>query len=144
MRELNKNQAVFPYYDGERKRYADPFGVWRKLVNHPKFNMQEMTPLVEMGEEPETTICIEAVVEVFGIKRWNPVTHTGLTDMQVLIVLDRFDNFLGAIKKNFVYGSTSSPTTDLESSISPEPPKEATNSSSPSTSTSTEPNSAGV
>ena len=113
-------------------------------MNHPTFNLQEMTPLVEQGIEPETSICIEAVAEVFSIKRWDTATETGLTDMQILIVLDRFDSFLGAIKKNFASGATSSATTDWESSTSPEAQDAATNFSSHSTSTSTEPNSAGA
>ena len=143
-RTLIKKQAIFPYYNGEKHCSADPFAGWRALLNHPTFNLQTMAPLVENGEEPETTMCVEAVADIFNITRWDAEKEIGLTEMHVLMVLDRFDNFLGDIKKNFSPGATSSPTTDSESSTSKERQNETTNSSSPSTSTSNEPNSAEV
>ena len=118
--------------------YADPFKVWRDILNHAKFNVETMAHLVDEGAEPETTVCVEAMCEIFGVTRWNAENTTGLTDMEILTLLDRFDRYLSDVKKNSSLGATSSVPTDSESSTSKEAQTPATNCSSDATSTSSE------
>ena len=142
-RRLKKRRSLFRYWNGKREVYGDPFSIWRQILNHPKFNAETMAFLVDEGSEPETTICVEAMCEIFGVQRWDAETQTGLTDMEIIMLLDGFDNYLSTVKKNSSLGATSSPATASESSTSTEPQTEATNSSADATSTSSEQSCAG-
>lgn len=142
-RRLKNRRSLFRYWNGERDVYGDPFYIWRQILNHPKFNAETMAFLVDEGSEPETTICVEAMCEIFGVQRWDSDTQSGLTDMEIIMLLDSFDAYLSGVKKNSSTGATSSPPTDSESSTSTEAPKEATSSSSGANSTSSEQSCAG-
>ena len=138
-RKIKNQRGLFRYHDGERWRYSDPFAVWRSILNHPTFNIETMAHEIDAGAEPETTICIEAMCEVFDLKRWDKYSNTGLTDWQVLAILDQFDGYLTSVKKNFNRGQTSSAPTASESSTSPVPPEPTTKPLSDSTFAETEP-----
>jgi hypothetical protein len=138
-RRLKKRRSLFRYWNGEKHVYADPFKVWRAILNHPKFNVETMAYLVDEGAEPETTVCVEAMCEIFNVSRWNSENTTGLTDMEIIAMLDSFDLYLGSVKKNSSLGVTSSVHTELESSSSKEAPPQTTNCSLDATSTCTEP-----
>ncbi len=137
-RRLKKRRSLFRYWNGEKHVYADPFKVWRAILNHPKFNVETMAHLVDDGVEPETTMCVDAMCEIFGVTRWDAQDTTGLTDMEILTLLDSFDTYLANVKKNSSLGVTSSPPTDSVSSSSQEAPKPTTNCSLDATSTSSE------
>lgn len=137
-RRIKNQRGLFRYHDGERWRYADPFATWRSIINHSRFSIETMALEVDRGGEPETTICIEAMCEVFGVERWDKATNRGLTDWQILSLLDQFDRYLTSVKKNSSTGPTSSAPTDSDSSPVQVPPEPTTNSSSDFTSTQTE------
>jgi hypothetical protein len=137
-RKIKKRRGLFRYHDGSRWRYADPFAAWRSILNHPTFNIETMAHEIDAGGEPETTICIEAMCEVFDLKRWDKYSATGLTDWQVLAVLDQFDTYLTSVKKNSSRGQTLSEPTASESSTSRVPQEPTTNPLSDSTSVETE------
>lgn len=107
-----RQRELFEYWDGEKLRRGDPFRLWRALNNHSKMNL-ENAPLVDKGEEPETTIFVKAIAEVFNVKRWDG--ESGLTDWEMLRLLFDFSDFNIALKKNTSPMPISSPPTDSES-----------------------------
>jgi hypothetical protein len=58
------------YHDGSRQRFADPAAVWRALLNHPKFDFSAMILPANQGQEPERTIALDALAEIFAVQRW--------------------------------------------------------------------------
>jgi hypothetical protein len=102
-------RLLLTYWDGQTTRRGDPFRLQRDLNNHATMNMAEMSPDVDAGKEPATTIMVEAIAEVFGVKRWDGTA--GLTDWEILNLLAKLDDYLLALKKNTSLGLTSSPPT---------------------------------
>jgi hypothetical protein len=127
------------YWAGDGWRYGDPFAIYRKLWNHPELNIEAQAPLVDAGQEPETTIFVTALAEVFGVERWDPETRRGLTDWEILDCFQQLNEYMLALKKNTSGWPTSSPPTESESLTaeaeddSLESPAEVTNCSSDST-----------
>jgi hypothetical protein len=106
-RRRNRHRLLFRFWDGEQERSADPYRLWRDLNNHPKINLEEIAPAIDEGREPETTTLIEAMAEVFGLKRFDSTTKAGLTDWEVLNLLVELDEYLLALKKNINIGPIS-------------------------------------
>jgi len=130
-RSLNK-RLLFHYHDGERERLGDPFLLWRRLMNHDKLDLERMGPAVDDGEEPETTIFVESVAEVFGVKQWDETTQSGMTDWEIVDLVSQMHVFFDGLKKNISPGLTPPEPTASESSTLTEPPTEATKPSSDS------------
>lgn len=126
------------YWDGTGWRYGDPFLLYRKLWSHPTLNIEAQAPLVDAGQEPETTEFVTSLAEIFGVERWDPDTGRGLTDWEVLDCFQQLNEYMVALKKNTSGSPTSLPPTESASSMaaaaeeaaagdSPECPKEAMN-----------------
>lgn len=141
-RRIEKSRQIFEYWDGAAWRHGDPFRLWRGLLAHPKLNMDTMLNAVDRGEEPETTITVEAVCGLFGLHRLNPMTGKGLTDDQIIDVLFKLATYFDTQKKTSNPGLTSlSPTVPSSPSVMDSPP-EITPSSADSTPASIDPSSA--
>jgi len=125
-------RGLFRYHDGQRTRWGDPFLLWRALINHEKLDLASMGELADTGQEPATTIVVEACCEVFGVKRWSDATQAGLTDWEVLDLLDQLDKYLQGLKKNSNRTLISSEPTAEPPSTSAASPAETTSSSSAS------------
>lgn len=124
-RALARRQ-IFEYHDGTHWRYADPFAVWRHLFHHPTVDILAVLPFAEQGKEPEASIALGVLCEVFGVQRWDEATRTGLTDLEILGLVVQFQVYLGSLKKSTDDGPISSPPLASASSPSPEPPPPAT------------------
>lgn len=140
-RRIEKSRKIFEYWDGAAWRHGDPFRLWRGLMNHPKLNMETMLDAVDRGDEPETTITVEAVCDLFGLHQLDTATGKGLTDDQVVDVLFRLATYFETQKKTSNPGLiSSSPTGQLSPSVT-DSPQETTPSSVDSTPANTEPSS---
>ena len=117
-----RRQNIWRFFDGRRWKWVDPYRIWRGIINHPHFNLADL-PLIEQGEEPQTTIGIEAVCELFGIQRWSPERGDGLTDEEILAVLVDFLEYLEDLKKKRSPLQTWRPPTEPQSSAPPECPE---------------------
>lgn len=95
-----RHRALFAYWDGTRTRYADPFLLWRGILNHPKFNIETMPAFVDAGQEPETSICLAALRDVFSVEAWDDSRKCGLTTWETLNLLTSLVTYLEALKKN--------------------------------------------
>jgi hypothetical protein len=119
-RKAARARALFTYWDGRKWRYTDPFLAWRRLDNHKTLSLDSMAPLADAGKEPETTIMVETLCEVFNVTRWDETMATGLTDWQVLNLLVELLAYFQSLKKSISLGPTLPEPTDLESSTPPE------------------------
>lgn len=122
-----RDRGLFNFWDGRRWRFIDVWHVYRQLMNDARLDPDRHFPLVERGEEPETSEYLALITEIFGLHRWDG--RRGLTDGEVRNVSEAFFAVCLAVKKNGSDGSISSPPTGSESSASPEPPDQPANSS---------------
>jgi len=143
-REGMRARMIFEYHDGVQWRYGDPFALWRSLLNHPTFNMADHLPAVDRGEEPETTLALDAITEVFGICRLDSHTGKGLTDGQTLDLLLSLSRYLEELKKKRRLGPTSSSPMDGGCSTATEPQDATTPCSADLADASTGPNYGGA
>lgn len=119
-----RGRALFSYHDGARLRRADPAELWRKLLNHTRMNFADMLPLAHQGQEPEATIVLEALAEIFRVERWDDQSGRGLTNWELLDLVREFDEYLTELKKTLnpslmpwqllVYGSSTGPEPQSE------------------------------
>jgi len=115
-------RGLFPYYSGARERWADPFRVYRLLMNHATVNMETIGPEVDEGKEPATSQLVVALADIFDVKRWDDHDRTGLTDWEILQLMVDLEQFLDELKKTSDPGLTSSPPTESTFSGSPVAP----------------------
>lgn len=95
-----RHRGLFAYRDGARLRYGDPAVIWRKLLNHPKYEFANVVQLATVGQEPEYSQLLEIVSDAFGVQRWDEAEQTGLTEWGLVGLLQQFDEYLTALKKN--------------------------------------------
>ena len=126
-RRLGK-RGIYSYSDGQRTRYADPFRIWRGIMQHPVMNFREMAPFVDAGQDPECTIVIESLCQVFGVERWDEATRRGLTDWEIVGLASSFFDWDEGQKKSTSPGPIESPPSDPTSSSGPAPLDQATSS----------------
>lgn len=106
-----QQRLLFPYWDGQSVRYADPFRVWRELNSDKAVDLTTVGPLVDKQQEPETSQFLEAVCRVFDVERFDPKTCRGLTDPEILNLFGDLNDYLDYVKKKFNLGPTSQPST---------------------------------
>jgi len=139
-------RGIFSFWDGKRWRHADPFVVARKLwaVEIPDNAIPNIKgPLVPFESESSRRLIqsgigsqIErgysevssAVRAAFGVV---PLREGGLTEAECDDLLQRFENYMGDVKKN----GSGSPTSPLSTDSTE---KSTTNSGSAAGSTSTD------
>lgn len=115
-RRRQRRVELFRYWSGTRWRYGDPFRLYRGLWNDPELNLEIQAPLIDAGQEPESSVAIEAMARVFGIERWDPQTERGATDWEILDVFSQLNDYMLGLKKNTNGQPISLPPTDSESS----------------------------
>ena len=123
-----RRRGFFVFKDDRGEdRIVDPFRVFRELSSSKTVDIETQLPIaMETGAEPETTDLIEFVCKVFGVKRFDAESATGMSDSEVLALLLTFSTFLEELKKNTDPGSTSSEPTESKFSQSPEHQAETT------------------
>jgi len=135
-RRRERQRALFVFYDGSFTRRVDPARVWRALINHPEMNFEDHMPLADQGQEPEVSIVLKALREIFGVTAWDHRTLTGLTDWETLDLVRQFGNYLDELKKSTDPSRTPYLLSVYGSSTGPEPQDEPTSSTAGSSSTS--------
>ena len=134
-RRARRGRAMFGYSDGTRQRWADPAAVWRQLLGHAKMDFATMVPLADQGQEPEATIVVKALCEIFDVVPWDDSTGCGLTTWEILDLVRQFDEYLAALKKNISPSRMPWLLSAYGYSAGPDSPDLATNSSAASSST---------
>lgn len=100
-----RKRGLFPYWDGERKRWADPFTIYRGL-SASDVDLESMAPAIDEQKEPETTQAIDCICQAFDVSRWSDKTCTGLTDWEILGLVEQLDNYVNGVKKKSSPGLT--------------------------------------
>jgi hypothetical protein len=126
-----RDRIVFRYFDGRKWRVGDPFSLWRKLAHHPTVDLQTAAPMLDEGQEPESSQMLDALADVFGLHRLDSKSGDGLTDWEIKGIFLGFSAYMQGLKKSTESGPAPSPPTDSASSTSQEVPAEPESVSSP-------------
>ncbi len=109
-------RGLFSFHDGARWRYIDPMSAARSLWSIPGFDSDKSRELINSGNGmlmAQGFAEISAVVrKVFSV---GLAEQGGLTELECRELLDRFELYLGAVKKNGNPGLTSQPATESTS-----------------------------
>ena len=117
-----QSRGLFAYVVNGRVKALDPWRIVRALNEHPTLNLERDWPMIQAGQEPETSGFVKAAAEIFGFERLSP-DGRGLTDGEAVVLMSAFVRYLLDLKKNTSPGPTSSaPTAGASSSTSPTPP----------------------
>jgi len=100
-----RRRGLFPYSDGQRQRWADPFTVYRKLAAGD-VTLETLAPALDEQKEPEMTQALDLICNAFAVQRWDDRTSTGLTDWEILSLVDQLDQYVNGVKKNSSVGQT--------------------------------------
>lgn len=130
-------RPIFRYFDGSAWRSIDPMRAFRAIKSHPTYNAETHPVLIDMGDFDALDCMLGCAREVFGVQEFNEQTGKGLTQVETVNLMVRFNQFLGLVKKNTKLPQTLPPATASESLA-----ESPTNNGSACTSTCSEVNSA--
>lgn len=112
-RRRRPTRGIFQFWDGERERYVDPFEILRAISSDTEVNLETESALMLAGDDAATLKTVQLVRRAFGVKHFN---EGGLLEAECLELIERFYDFLGALKKNISESPISS--TPMESASS--------------------------
>lgn len=109
------NRLLFRFYDGQTWRCEDPLLIRQRIDSHPDYRWDVHPAMAEKGDAKAFEIVLNAICEGFGVTRYDWQTKTGLTQAELLELLNKFAIYLDSIKKNIFFlpnsaSSTESPT----------------------------------
>lgn len=131
---INRQRAIFRYWDGSRFRNADPWALYRALQLHNRFTWEHLK-LVEIEDAEAIEITLEAVRDVFGVQAFDGETRRGLTESETIALIESFEDYVAIVKKKVSHSPTWPESTE------PDPSDESiTKPASDFTSTFREPN----
>ena len=131
-----ERRAVFSYHDGQRKRYADPYVIYRRLTSDPEIDLVSVAAGYDAGDAEDTDAVVALTRKVFDLPPLDETNGEGLTSGEVLSLYFEYNAYLEQQKKSTDTGPISPAPTDSGSSITPEPQVEVKQPSSGSSSTS--------
>ena len=117
------NRLLFRYHNGGSEVSADPLALLRRILNDPIVgDLEQAAAYIDACKEPESSEILSRLCDIFGIVRYDSKCQTGLTDIEIMAVVQAFGDYMDVVKKNTSPGPTLPPPGDLESSISLTPP----------------------
>ena len=137
---INKHRLLFRYWDGSRYVSADPFVIFRALVNTEKFDPDTDIKDLQIPDakiiSKKISYIAEGVRKIFNLKSFE---QGGLAELECVNLLTQFSEFMNAVKKNGGSNQISlPPTTTLPAPVNGSPEQKSTNESSACSSTVTE------
>ncbi len=96
-------RGLFPYWDGTRRRWGDPFAIYRLLASAEE-KLPDLADAVDQGKEPETSRAIEIISRAFDVRRWDG--RAGLIDNEILALIGNLDAYVEDVKKKRNAGLT--------------------------------------
>ncbi|MEM6798542.1 MAG: hypothetical protein AAF589_03425 [Planctomycetota bacterium] len=108
----DRRRLIFKYWDGTRRRRADPYRLYRAMQDHPTFNFSDPATmdLVAEGCEPEFSDCVAALGDVFDCRSLDE--SGGLTAYELLGLLTNYNRFCEESESFLDGGPTSSSSMD--------------------------------
>ena len=144
-RQRQSQRMIFRYHNGLSVIAADPLVIWRRIINNPGLQLDRCAAYINAGKEPESTEIVRSLCDIFGLRRYEPGTGLGLTDLELVDVLGDFVAYMDVVKKNISRGLTSPAHGESRPSFDfQEAPTEPTKPASDSPSTPNEVNPASV
>lgn len=95
---FNRRRAIFQFWNGRAWCQVDPLVVFRKLREHPEFDLDRDTMFHEAGHEDSTQLCIAATRVAFGVTAFDG--SAGLTEAETMDLLQSFGAWMQSVKKN--------------------------------------------
>lgn len=93
---LNRNRTIFRFYNGKKRVSIDPIHCAMKLANDPDYLPRHIDEALN-GDDEALQICSAAADRAFGVVG---VEQGGLTITEKLDLLNQFDLWVHALKKN--------------------------------------------
>lgn len=115
-----RQRHLYEFFDGRRFRRGDPWAIYRALHSDEEFAPQEQLQLAAELHEPEFSRAVRCVHRAFGTKPFDEATGTGLTETEAFATMVEFLEWCDELVKKNGPSPTSSPTSDSESSTSPD------------------------
>ena len=117
-------RGLFVFFDGRRWRHADPMVLARRLWSISGFESDKSRELLRSDQgalkAQGFAEIARAVQKAFSVYE---VEHGGLTEIECEALLDRFETYLGELKKNGSPGQTSAqftvPNVSLDGLVDP-------------------------
>ncbi len=100
----SRTRAIFPYWDGQKWRTADPITIYRAIKSHPDFNLERHPEMHDAGDDEATLICLKAARDIFGVKS---LQEGGLTETETIDLLGAYFEWISDVKKNISTSLTS-------------------------------------
>lgn len=129
-RRWNKRRLIFRFNNGCRKCSADPLLVAMSLHAHPDYLPRHLYDAADGDREAVETVA-QAACDVFGVAPLAPDGKSGLTITERVELMQAFDLYMDALKKNTGHSLTSSPSTAETSPASDETTTKPTSDSGP-------------
>lgn len=113
---FRRSRMIFKYWDGKRTRLADPMVLYREIMAHDEFKMDDFKMITVKDLFPTIVGRLAKVSrDVFKLKT---AEDGGLTDMEAVQNLRAFIEYSGLQKKSTESPPTSLPST--EPNVSPD------------------------
>lgn len=118
-RRTRNERLLFRVFNGRKLQAIDPWQTWHSLQNDPEFDFERHYQLAAAQSRPEYDWMLAAICRAFNVSRFDVKTQTGLTDGELVRLLDEFLGFIDTIQKKTNDGPTLSPSSESTSSSGP-------------------------
>lgn len=110
---INRQRAVFRFWDGAKMRRIDPMVVYYALCEHPEFDWEKTPLLIDVDDTqimlPAMQMTAAAVRSSFLV---GSLEQGGLTDGECVQLLTAFNRYMLALKKSASPLATSPESTE--------------------------------
>ena len=112
-------RQLFEYWDGAKKRHADPMRVFRAIKDDPEYREDVHPQGVDDGDPEAIDVTLRCVRRVLGVGEWSE-GKPGLTELETLQLFVQFHEYLDHLKKNISPSQTPPRPTEWTSQDSSE------------------------
>ena len=113
-RRSRKLRLLFRIFDGRKIKAVDPWQVYRAIQNDKEFDLFGNLEFVRAHHDLETTGAMAVICRAFDVQLFDVKTQRGLTEAELLAILEEFLSFCESIQKKTSDGSTLSQPTAAE------------------------------
>lgn len=116
LRRRAERRGLFVYHDGRRIRRADWMRLWRRFCAVEMFADEEVMAAVDQQRDPQCEAYLQEVARLFDVERYDGRRGRGMTDQQLLALVEDFAAFILQKKSEGEAWLTSSAPADPASS----------------------------
>lgn len=116
LRRAAARRGLYVYHDGRRFRQADWLRLWRRFCAVEMFADDDVMAAVDEQRDPQCEQYLEEVARLFNVQRYDERNGRGMTDQQLLALVEDFAAFILKKKSEGEASLTSSAPADRGSS----------------------------